>query len=98
MVYCSLPSTEAPIEYDQEHPFSQNKFLQCRENEKLGYVSESSKEDRGKHTLLVAAIAMLSSNGCQLMCRIFLLKSIWSASVSLRILPPWPAAPAAGLP
>lgn len=27
-------------------------------------------------TLFVAAMAMLSSNGCQLMCRIFLLKSI----------------------
>jgi hypothetical protein len=26
--------------------------------------------------LFVAAIAMLSSNGCQLMCKIFLLKSI----------------------
>lgn len=30
----------------------------------------------GLLTLLVAAIAMLSSNGCQLICRIFLLKSI----------------------
>src|SRR5262245_58894528 len=49
----------------------------------------------GLLTLLVAAMAMLSSNGCQLMCKIFLLKSIWSASVSLRIRCPWPAA---GLP
>ena len=36
----------------------------------------------------VAAMAMLSSNGCQLICKIFLLKSIWSASVSFLILPP----------
>lgn len=49
-------------------------------------------------TLFVAAIAMLSSNGCQLMCKIFLLKSIWSASVSFLIRCPCPTAPAAGLP
>src|SRR3979409_452156 len=60
-------------------------------------VSKFHCNRRVIHTLLVAAIAMLSSNGCQLICKIFLLKSIWSASVSFRILLPGPA-PAAGLP
>lgn len=37
---------------------------------------DDDRAARGYLTLLVAAIAILSSNGCQLMCKIFLLKSI----------------------
>lgn len=51
---------------------------------------DDDDDDEVELTLLVAAMAMLSSNGCQLICKIFLLKSIWSASVSFLIRPPAP--------
>ena len=54
-------------------------LLERREHEKLPHHQlheHRYREEEKILTLFVAAIAMLSSMGCQLICRIFLLKSI----------------------
>jgi len=110
--YCRLEEeAEATVTKKQASAFSHRwKALEDVRNTEVLYNAENTKScnmlaqtirhriKKRQHTLFVAAIAMLSSNGCQLICRIFLLKSIWSASVSFLIRCPCPTAPAAGLP